>query len=66
VGDWLAAARLGLVAMALVVGAGAGLAAAGFRDLISLLTWVFTAPSAAHEAEQAPSTHPTREEQCPG
>ncbi|HTU29331.1 MAG TPA: chloride channel protein [Solirubrobacteraceae bacterium] len=39
---WLAASKLGLVAMALVVGAGAGLGAAGFRDLIYLFTWLFT------------------------
>ena len=42
ISDWLAAARLGLVVMALVVGAGAGLGAAGFRDLVYLFTWVFT------------------------
>src|SRR5579875_3340109 len=40
--DWLASSKLGLVAMALVVGAGAGLGAAGFRDLIYLVTWLFT------------------------
>ena len=40
--DWLAASRLGLLVMALVVGVGAGLGAAGFRDLIYLVTWLFT------------------------
>jgi hypothetical protein len=36
--DWLAVSRLGLLVMALVVGVGAGLGAAGFRDLIYLIT----------------------------
>jgi chloride channel protein, CIC family len=40
--DWLAVEKLGLIVMALVVGAGAGLAAAGFRELIYFVTWVFT------------------------
>ncbi len=39
---WLAESKLGLAVMALVVGAGAGLAAAGFRDLVYLVTWLFT------------------------
>jgi chloride channel protein, CIC family len=38
----LRASRLGLVAMALFVGAGAGLAAAGFRWLIFAFTWLAT------------------------
>ncbi len=42
VGNWLAESKLGLVVMALVVGAGAGLGAAGFRDLVYAVTWVFT------------------------
>ena len=40
--DWLAGSRLGLVVMALIVGAGAGLGAALFRDLVYFFTWVFT------------------------
>jgi CIC family chloride channel protein len=40
--NWLAASKLGLLAMALVVGGGAGLGAAGFRGLIFLFTWLFT------------------------
>jgi hypothetical protein len=36
--DWLAASKLGLVVMALVVGVGAGLAAAGFRALVYFFT----------------------------
>jgi CIC family chloride channel protein len=40
--DWLATTKLGLVVLALLVGAAAGLGAAGFRDLIYLITWLFT------------------------
>jgi CIC family chloride channel protein len=40
--DWLAASKLGLLAMALGVGAAAGLAASAFRELIYLFTWIFT------------------------
>jgi CIC family chloride channel protein len=40
--QWLAGARLGLVVMALLVGGGAGLAAAGFRWLIFTFTWIAT------------------------
>ena len=40
--DWLAGSKLGLIVLALIVGVGAGLAAAGFRDLVSLFTWLFT------------------------
>jgi len=40
--SWLGGARLGLVAMALLVGAGAGLGAAGFRWLIYAFTWLAT------------------------
>ena len=39
---WLRASRLGLVAMALVVGGGAGLGAVGFRWLIFAFTWLAT------------------------
>jgi chloride channel protein, CIC family len=40
--DWLAESKLGLVVAALIVGAGAGLGAAGFRDLVYACTWLFT------------------------
>jgi chloride channel protein, CIC family len=40
--SWLAAAPLGLVVMALLAGAGAGLCAVAFRELIYGLTWVVT------------------------
>ena len=39
---WLRASRLGLVAMALVVGIGAGFGAVGFRWLIFAFTWLVT------------------------
>ena len=39
---WLRGSRLGLVVIALVVGAGAGLGAAGFRWLIFAFTWLAT------------------------
>jgi hypothetical protein len=39
---WLGSNRMGLVVMALVVGAGAGLGAVGFRELIFLVTWLAT------------------------
>jgi chloride channel protein, CIC family len=39
---WLRASRLGLVALALVVGGGAGLGAVGFRWLIYSFTWLAT------------------------
>ena len=42
VSTWLGGSRLGLVAMALVVGAGAGLGAVAFRWLIYSFTWLAT------------------------
>ncbi|MGH9020912.1 MAG: chloride channel protein [Acidimicrobiales bacterium] len=39
---WLRSSRLGLVAMALFVGVGAGLGAVGFRWLIYVVTWLAT------------------------
>jgi len=56
-GSWLAEARLGLVVMALLVGTGAGLGAAGFRELIYLLTWVFTGRQTFGQQGHAASTH---------
>jgi CIC family chloride channel protein len=56
-GDWLAASRIGLVAVALVVGAGAGLGAAGFRDLIFLVTWAFTGHRSFGQQGHAASLH---------
>ncbi|HET9073066.1 MAG TPA: chloride channel protein [Solirubrobacteraceae bacterium] len=54
---WLAATTLGLVAMALLVGAVAGLGAAGFRDLIFLFTWLFTGHDAYGQLGHQPSLH---------
>jgi CIC family chloride channel protein len=56
-GDWLAASKLGLGVMALVVGAGAGLGAAGFRDLIYLFTWLFTGHRSYGQLGHRPSLH---------
>ena len=42
VSSWLAGSRLGLIVMALVVGAGAGLGAVAFRWLIFSFTWLAT------------------------
>jgi CIC family chloride channel protein len=55
VADWLAGSRLGLVVMALVAGAAAGLAAAAFRDLIYLFTWLFTGRRTYGELGHQPS-----------
>ena len=55
--DWLAASRLGLVVMALVVGGGAGLGAAAFRDLVFFVTWVFTGHRTYGEFGHTASAH---------
>ncbi|MGC9221002.1 MAG: chloride channel protein [Solirubrobacteraceae bacterium] len=55
--DWLAATKLGLVVMALVVGGVAGLGAAGFRDLIYLCTWLFTGHRSYGQLGHQPSLH---------
>ena len=57
VSGWLAASKLGLVVMALIVGAGAGLAAAGFRELIYFLTWLFTGHETFGQYGHAASPH---------
>ena len=54
---WLAATKLGLVVMALLVGAVAGLGAAGFRDLIYLITWLFTGQRAYGQLGHQASLH---------
>jgi CIC family chloride channel protein len=54
---WLAASKLGLVVMALLVGAVAGLGAAGFRDLIYLCTWLFTGRKSYGQLGHTPSLH---------
>ena len=55
--DWLAASRLGLVVMALIVGGGAGLGAAAFRDLVFFFTWVFTGHRTYGEFGHTASAH---------
>ena len=55
--SWLAATRLGLAVMALVVGGGAGLAAAGFRWLIYAFTWLATGHQQFGEQGHAASLH---------
>jgi CIC family chloride channel protein len=55
--DWLAASRLGLAAMALLVGAAAGLGAAAFRELIYLFTWLFTGRQTFGQQGHALSLH---------
>jgi chloride channel protein, CIC family len=55
--DWLAEAKLGLVVMALVVGAGAGLGAAAFRELIYFFTWLFTGRQTFGQRGHAASLH---------
>jgi CIC family chloride channel protein len=48
---------MGLVVMALVVGAGAGLGAAGFRELIYFFTWLVTDHTQFGQQGHAPSLH---------
>ncbi len=57
VSAWLAASKLGLLAMALVVGVGSGLAAAAFRELIYFFTWLFTGHETFGQQGYAPSAH---------
>ena len=57
VSSWLGSNRMGLVVMALVVGAGAGLLAAGFRELIFGVTWLATGHTQFGQQGHAPSPH---------
>jgi CIC family chloride channel protein len=57
VSGWLAASKLGLVVMALVVGVGSGLGAAAFRELIYFFTWVFTGHETFGQQGHASSLH---------
>jgi len=54
---WLAASKLGLLAMALIVGVGSGLGAAAFRELIYGFTWLFTGHETFGQQGHAPSLH---------
>jgi CIC family chloride channel protein len=57
VAGWLGGNRLGLVVMALVVGAGAGVGAAGFRWLVFAATWLVTGHDQFGQQGHAPSLH---------
>ena len=54
---WLGGSRLGLVVMALVVGAGAGVGAVGFRWLIFAFTWLATGDTQFGQQGRIPSAH---------
>ena len=54
---WLRGSRAGLLAIALVVGAGSGLGAVGFRSLIYLFTWLATGHVLFGQQGRVPSTH---------
>ncbi len=57
ISGWLGSNRLGLAVMALVVGAAAGLGAAGFRELVFFVTWLATGHSQFGQQGHAPSLH---------
>jgi len=57
VAAWLADSRLGLIVMALVVGAGAGLGAVVFRWLIYSFTWLATGYQQFGQQGHIPSRH---------
>lgn len=53
--DWLRGSPAGLAVLALVVGAGAGVGAVVFRDLIAGFTWLFSGHLDYSEAGRAPN-----------
>jgi chloride channel protein, CIC family len=55
--SWLGGTRLGLIVMALVVGAGAGLGAVVFRWLIYTFTWLVTGHQQFGQQGHVPSLH---------
>ncbi|MGH3283482.1 MAG: chloride channel protein [Streptosporangiaceae bacterium] len=57
VGGWARGSRGGLFALAIVVGAGAGLGAVAFRYLIYLVTWAATGHAQFGQQGRVPSTH---------
>jgi len=57
VSAWLGGARLGLAVMALLVGAGAGLGAAVFREMVFAFTWLATGYTQFGQQGHAPSLH---------
>ena len=54
---WLRTSRLGLLAMAVVVGVGAGFGAVAFRELIFGVTWLFTGYRQFGQQGRVPSLH---------
>ena len=56
-GGWLRGSRAGLLAIALVVGAGSGLGAVAFRYLIYFFTWLATGHVQFGQQGRVPSTH---------
>ena len=54
---WLRGSRGGLLALALVVGAGSGLGAVAFRYLIYFFTWLATGHVQFGQQGRVPSTH---------
>src|SRR6201996_6944458 len=58
VSAWLGGrSRLGLVVMALIVGAGAGVGAAGFRELVYAATWIVTGHEQFGQQGRVASVH---------
>ena len=57
VSAWVGSSRMGLVVMALIVGGGAGLGAAGFRELVFFFTWLATGYTQFGQQGHAPSLH---------
>ena len=56
-GGWLRGSRSGLLAIALVVGAGSGLGAVAFRYLIYFFTWLATGHVQFGQQGRVPSSH---------
>src|SRR6204780_4295936 len=56
-GGWLRGSRGGLLAVALVVGAGSGLGAVAFRYLIYFVTWLATGHVQFGQQGRVPSAH---------
>ena len=56
-GGWLRGSRGGLLAIALVVGAGSGLGAVAFRDLIYFFTWLATGHAQFGQQGRVGSAH---------
>ena len=55
--SWLRSSRFGLFTLAVAIGAGSGLAAVGFRYLISLVTWLVTGQGEFGQDGRVASSH---------